>query len=432
MAKMEPLGELEVCVYKADGLASADMNGKSDPFVRMNLVNQKHRSSTQYKTLNPVWNEMFAFKIYDINNQLDLLVYDEDRHGEDFLGRLMIPLLSIKHKKPIWYQLKDKKLQNPAKGKILLQFKVKWSLVKACIRTFNPLEKLKDPPAAALKRSLVVSNFMRAKTQLVILVEVLKYIRSCFYWEHKLRSLNAFILFIVITYYFELWMVPLLLLTILNLNYCIISYPRFRDILGLDEATFSSLTDVRAIMPLDEPLEESSLFRCHGNWKDNLAAFASTVGVDSAGGGNNKHGFGSFSDWDGNNNSSATSKTASTTTDNASDDGKTMLERLQAGRDVVIQIQNIVGDVASYLERITNTFLFKVPFLSHLMMFCLAIATVLLYLVPLRYIVMAWGINKFTKRLRSPNAIDNNELLDFLSRVPDNIQCIRAKNTIIF
>lgn len=32
------------------------------------------------------------------------------------------------------------------------------------------------------------------------------------------------------------------------------------------------------------------------------------------------------------------------------------------------------------------------------------------------------GINKFTKKLRNPYAIDNNELLDFLSRVPSDVQ----------
>jgi len=35
------------------------------------------------------------------------------------------------------------------------------------------------------------------------------------------------------------------------------------------------------------------------------------------------------------------------------------------------------------------------------------------------------GINKFTKKLRSPYAIDNNELLDFLSRVPSDVQVVR-------
>lgn len=35
------------------------------------------------------------------------------------------------------------------------------------------------------------------------------------------------------------------------------------------------------------------------------------------------------------------------------------------------------------------------------------------------------GINKFTKKLRNPYAIDNNELLDFLSRVPSDVQKVR-------
>lgn len=48
--------------------------------------------------------------------------------------------------------------------------------------------------------------------------------------------------------------------------------------------------------------------------------------------------------------------------------------------------------------------------------------TVLFYMVPLRYIILIWGINKFTKRLRKPNYISNNELLDFLSRCPTNRQ----------
>jgi hypothetical protein len=34
------------------------------------------------------------------------------------------------------------------------------------------------------------------------------------------------------------------------------------------------------------------------------------------------------------------------------------------------------------------------------------------------------GINKFTKKLRAPNAIANNELLDFLSRVPSDKELV--------
>ena len=34
--------------------------------------------------------------------------------------------------------------------------------------------------------------------------------------------------------------------------------------------------------------------------------------------------------------------------------------------------------------------------------------------------MLVWGINKFTKKLIRPDFVPNNELLDFLSRVPDD------------
>ncbi|XP_060040094.1 multiple C2 and transmembrane domain-containing protein 2-like [Erinaceus europaeus] len=74
---------------------------------------------------------------------------------------------------------------------------------------------------------------------------------------------------------------------------------------------------------------------------------------------------------------------------------------------------------------IYSTFNWTVPFLSFLACLILAVATVTLYLIPLRYIVLIWGINKFTKKLRNPYAIDNNELLDFLSRVPSDVQKVQ-------
>ena len=34
------------------------------------------------------------------------------------------------------------------------------------------------------------------------------------------------------------------------------------------------------------------------------------------------------------------------------------------------------------------------------------------------------GINKFTKKIRKPNAVDNNELADLLSRLPSDPQIV--------
>ncbi|MEQ2236309.1 Multiple C2 and transmembrane domain-containing protein 1, partial [Ilyodon furcidens] len=98
------------------------------------------------------------------------------------------------------------------------------------------------------------------------------------------------------------------------------------------------------------------------------------------------------------------------------------MNKLYAIQDVCISVQNALDEVASYGERIKNTFNWTVPFLSWLAIVALGVATVVIYFIPLRFIVLAWGVNKFTKKLRDPYTIDNNELLDFLSRVPSDVQ----------
>lgn len=57
-------------------------------------------------------------------------------------------------------------------------------------------------------------------------------------------------------------------------------------------------------------------------------------------------------------------------------------------------------------------------------MFCLVIATIVLFFIPFRWLFMVYGVNKFTKRLRKPHYVDHNELLDFLSRVPSDRELV--------
>ena len=42
-----------------------------------------------------------------------------------------------------------------------------------------------------------------------------------------------------------------------------------------------------------------------------------------------------------------------------------------------------------------------------------------------RVLLLLWGTNKFLKKLIKPWAINNNELVDFISRVPDNEELVR-------
>nr|XP_055243125.1 multiple C2 and transmembrane domain-containing protein 1 isoform X10 [Gorilla gorilla gorilla] len=111
--------------------------------------------------------------------------------------------------------------------------------------------------------------------------------------------------------------------------------------------------------------------------------------------------------------------------DDKDSEKKGFINKIYAIQEVCVSVQNILDEVASFGERIKNTFNWTVPFLSWLAIVALCVFTAILYCIPLRYIVLIWGINKFTKKLRSPYAIDNNELLDFLSRVPSDVQVVQ-------
>ena len=49
--KMKDVGHLIVKVIKAEGLHSADLGGKSDPFAVLEIVNDRVHTQTEYKTL---------------------------------------------------------------------------------------------------------------------------------------------------------------------------------------------------------------------------------------------------------------------------------------------------------------------------------------------------------------------------------------------
>jgi Ca2+-dependent lipid-binding protein len=53
------VGHLLVKVYKAKGLTSADIGGKSDPFAVVELNNDRLCTPTEYKTLAPSWQRVF-------------------------------------------------------------------------------------------------------------------------------------------------------------------------------------------------------------------------------------------------------------------------------------------------------------------------------------------------------------------------------------
>uniref|UniRef100_A0AC34RH97 C2 domain-containing protein n=1 Tax=Panagrolaimus sp. JU765 TaxID=591449 RepID=A0AC34RH97_9BILA len=93
---------LTVVVLSAEELPAMDLGGTSDPYVKLFLMpdkKKKFQTKVQRKSLNPVFNESFVFKIpyNEIAAQtLVMNVFDFDRFGKhDQIGQVSIPLGKI-------------------------------------------------------------------------------------------------------------------------------------------------------------------------------------------------------------------------------------------------------------------------------------------------------------------------------------------------
>ncbi|CAJ1069989.1 multiple C2 and transmembrane domain-containing protein 1-like isoform X1 [Xyrichtys novacula] len=359
LSNLKEVGIVQVKVLRAEGLMAADVTGKSDPFCVLELNNDRLQTHTVYKNLNPEWNKAFTFNVKDIHSVLEVTVFDEDRdRSADFLGKIVIPLLHVCNGEQKSYMLKNKELTGPTKGHIDLEIDVIYNTVKAALRTVVPAEQKYIEEEPKVSKQLLQQNFNRVKRCIMVLISYGTYINSCFEWESAQRSIVSFVLFVVVVWNFELYMLPLGLLLLLVWNYFFSSVRETADMSM--EAMFEWEED-------DEDKEDKE----------------------------SEH--------------------------------KGFMDKLYAIQDVFISVQNALDEVASYGERIKNTVNWTVPFLSCLAITALCLATVLLYLIPLRYLVLAWGVNKFTKKLRDPYMIDNNELLDFLSRVPSDVQVMQYR-----
>ncbi|XP_055009345.1 multiple C2 and transmembrane domain-containing protein 1 isoform X3 [Boleophthalmus pectinirostris] len=358
-SKMKDVGIVQVKVMRAEGLMAADVTGKSDPFCVLELNNDRLQTHTVYKNLNPEWNKVFTFNVKDIHSVLEVTVFDEDRdRSADFLGKVAIPLLRVQNGEQKGYALKNKQLTGPTKGLLFLEIDVIYNKVKAAFRTVVPAEQKYIEEEQKVSKQLLQQNFNRAKRCIMVLLSYGTYINSCFEWESAQRSLISFVLFVVVVWNFELYMLPFALLLLLIWNYF---FSMSRD---------SSDASVEAMFEWEDEEEDK---------------------------------------------------------DDKESEPKGFMDKLYAIQDVFISVQNALDEVASFGERIKNTINWTVPFLSWLAITALCLATVLLYLIPLRYLVLAWGINKFTKKLRDPYMIDNNEVLDFLSRVPSDVQVMQYR-----
>ncbi|KAI4830775.1 hypothetical protein KUCAC02_002388 [Chaenocephalus aceratus] len=409
LKNLRDVGFLQIKVIKAADLMAADLNGKSDPFCVLELGNDRLQSHTIYKSLYPEWNKVFTFPVKDIHEVLVVTIFDEDGDkAPDFLGKVAIPLLSVHRGQQITYPLKKEDLGGLSKGTITLDVDVIFNPVRASIRTFNPRERrfLEDNPKFSKK--VLARNVMRVQMLFRAIMSTLHYIKSCFQWESVPRSLIAFLVFLVTVWNWEFYMLPLFLVLLIAWNYIQIRSGRVAQDednmdVGDDEEDDEDLCTESQTSDTESPPVYSKAILPPGIWMFLRAVPFLYQNVES----------------------SPTLKSIQFTASEAESERKGLIEKIHMIQDTIITLQTLLDGIANFGERIKNTFNWSVPFLSGLAILIFVTATILTYYVPVRYVVLIWGINKFTKKLRNPYSIDNNEVVDFLSRVPSDVQKVQ-------
>ncbi|XP_027898586.1 multiple C2 and transmembrane domain-containing protein 2 isoform X1 [Xiphophorus couchianus] len=353
---LQDVGFLQISVLKANDLPATDINGKSNPFAVVELGNCKLQTHTVNRSINPEWYKTFTFPIKDIHDVVEVTVFDENGdRSPNLLGKVAIPLLTVQSGEPMCLLLKKECLERTSKGTITLVLEVIYNKVRAGVKTFQPKEAKLIEENPKFNKKILASNIYRVRKITTAVLYTLQYMKSCFQWESRQRSLIAFLIFLATVWFWELFMLPLFLLLLIGWNYIQLSR----------EKASSNQDLVNMAMGDDEEEDEKEPGK------------------------------------------------------------KGLMDKIHMVQEVVLVVQNVLEEIANIGERVKNIFNWSVPFISFLACLVLFVTASLLYLIPLRYIVLVWGINKFTKKLRNPYCIDSNEILDFLQRVPSDIQKVQ-------
>ncbi|XP_013598215.1 PREDICTED: C2 and GRAM domain-containing protein At1g03370 isoform X2 [Brassica oleracea var. oleracea] len=107
--------KLQVRVIEARNLPAMDLNGFSDPYVRLQLGKHRSRTKVVKKNLNPKWGDDFTFRVDDLKDELVVSVLDEDKYfNDDFVGQVRVPVSQVFDAEnqslgSVWYPLLPKK-----------------------------------------------------------------------------------------------------------------------------------------------------------------------------------------------------------------------------------------------------------------------------------------------------------------------------------
>jgi serine/threonine protein kinase len=120
-------------VIEGKDLIARDSSGTSDPFITITYNNVVvGKTEIVYKTLNPKWDErtsLFAFPVEGSDPEIQLEIFDKDKHGSDRMGVVKVSIQSLTEGETsdTWHAVSKKKSKDKVSGSV----HVRVSLIKS-------------------------------------------------------------------------------------------------------------------------------------------------------------------------------------------------------------------------------------------------------------------------------------------------------------
>eukprot|EP00052_Salpingoeca_macrocollata_P028594 m.278193 g.278193 ORF g.278193 m.278193 type:complete len:1090 (-) comp22878_c1_seq4:39-3308(-) len=395
---------LYATIHRARNLAIKDLVS-SDPWVLLEVGTMRLRTSTISSTLAPEWEKKFVIILEDVFDVLTLTVFDEDDGGRrnEHLGALQLPLPLILSRNGIekeWIPLKHPLLLKSGQGEIQVSLRIE---IRNQVKTYKQLIKrrvdkhMHAPPK--FKPSLLSFNITRTKAILLGVYGLFKTWELLVSWHYGWKTIFAMAIWTWACLHMQVYHVTAVLLGVM------LYQRQFNEkskvwwhLAGGDDNEIQSAGEESSSSSDSEEDTHKRYPMRHRTTQEDIEAVVDSKKLKKVSG-----------------------------------SPRARLLRLLG---VLGQAQDILDKIASFGERVKNLFCWSMPLVSWLVFAALVLGTLVLYLVPLRWLLLAWGWKKFVRKgLRKYQPFGLfvlprgyrplNEALELVGRVPSDVDLAR-------
>eukprot|EP00741_Cyanophora_paradoxa_P007122 tig00001093_g6893.t1 len=414
-------GELRVTVVEAEQLEALDLLGTSDPYYVIHFEREPIKGEVKMETLNPVWNTEHVLPVTEPMGTLAVELWDWDKiGGHDLMGIVRVPLWDLfdeaSHDR--WYEINDKErwrrneVQSAStiagfkfRGRLRLRLQLRVDKKAYYLaHVANPVLPDRNDPRLALHEeryssvqlSLITQNFKQigaAFPDPAPLAAFVRKLEPSLQWRNKPGALLICLVWVFLSLHLH-WIPPLLPLALaagMASNYLkkrsrvkllekrqrALQEKRRASLPAAEKAELEKLTGARPRLEKRSELE----FAAPPPSEDDLAEAAEAAAVKEA---------------------------------KKADDFRVLYDFYGRIQGQILAVQRMTSDAVTLIDRLGKLARWQVEWMSLAIFVILLVATLVLALVPLSFLIAGGGVFVLTAPLRDANVPPAN----FLGRVP--------------